>query len=235
MFFFAGLACRHKVSARGRRLCHFPQPTAASTTPGRTATQLPKTAATISAARSRLRPQAGLGEQYADVTIPAIPAVDLKMLEEEPTGWPALLQQPLVKDPRGPIIGFRSGVRSALLCLSGAGGRKEWYRLKGNGMPQGGFTIRTHQPAGIAHPCRDVRGSSHEHTTHRELYMNEEIAKALRARSAAAGAAATAAKDAVGATALGGSTAYSARAHARAGGEARTVPVRKRGARLVEV
>lgn len=50
---------------------------------------------------------------------------------------PALLSEPLLKSSNGQIVGYQSGVRSALIKVG-----SNWYRLKGCGNNYDGFPLK---------------------------------------------------------------------------------------------
>eukprot|EP00941_MAST-03F_sp_MAST-3F-sp1_P001716 g1716.t1 len=79
--------------------------------------QLSKNVETVKAAQNRLRPQSKLGDSYHDVTIPAIPAVDIiSKSTSNNRNWPSVLCTPLVKSPDdGNVLAYVSGTRSALV------------------------------------------------------------------------------------------------------------------------
>lgn len=122
-----------------------------------------------------------------DVVLPAIPALDIIQtheLSKNSSKLPEVLRHPLIKtplnDPRATVIGFVSGVRSGLIKVG-----TTWYRLKGSGNNDKGFTIRTTSGskggfAGTIKPWRDIRGCAFPHTALRELLMTSQIDKLLQ-------------------------------------------------------
>lgn len=126
------------------------------------------------AARKRVRPLSGLGDEYRNVVVPAMPCSDLDIraarLVVQP---PQQLREPLMKHPYGRFIAVQSGVRSAILrCEDGAA-----YRLKGCGNNYEAFPIR---PLLISSDPKfaellNARGSAFVHTATRELYMTQTI------------------------------------------------------------
>ena len=120
----------------------------------------------------------------APVTVPAMPCLELgrnnslqpdALVEER---LPPELEAPLIKSAlqgQGPCVpAFASGVRSALVPLGGV-----VYRLKGCGNGDGPFVIRTtHAKTGAR---REVRGSAFVHTGRRELFVAQELTRALSA------------------------------------------------------
>lgn len=131
-----------------------------------------------------------------DVVVPAIPALDVVSGVSAPAApSPELLQQPVVKVPlvqngllgqNAPLVrngphacnAVASGVRSALVKLDG-----HWYRLKGCGNFDQGFTVRVNQRGALqkgARAWRDVRGAAFPHTAKRELYMTAYVSTRLR-------------------------------------------------------
>eukprot|EP00929_Paragymnodinium_shiwhaense_P082209 TRINITY_DN43257_c0_g1_i1.p1 TRINITY_DN43257_c0_g1~~TRINITY_DN43257_c0_g1_i1.p1 ORF type:complete len:590 (+),score=114.02 TRINITY_DN43257_c0_g1_i1:85-1770(+) len=133
----------------------------------------------VSVARSLARKDP---QPHADgglpVVVPCMPTVDYVCDEEESTdvsSWPAYLQQPLLKVPASSSTAscpkaFASGVRSALVKLDG-----HWYRLKGSGNNDEGFTVLTEQKLGH----RQIRGSAFRHTAACENYVGAHLAKSL--------------------------------------------------------
>ena len=99
----------------------------------------------------------------ADVVIPGIPALDIECVAPggpsvDVSDWPAFLRTPVVKCESPGDTGtaeapkaVASGVRSALVKLDGV-----WYRLKGCGNGDQGFTVR--ESRGSAGTWRDIRG-----------------------------------------------------------------------------
>ncbi len=97
---------------------------------------------------------------------------------------PAALQTPLIKvplanAPADAVRGVASGTRSALVPLDG-----KWYRLKGCGNNDEGFTVRHNPPLG--QPLapgktrwRDVRGSAFRDTSLTELHQSERVVEAM--------------------------------------------------------
>lgn len=110
-----------------------------------------------------------------DVVIPAIPALDVVMVDnnnnkkDEQEDLPLTLQMPLIKvgsnDDGTCFCGVASGARSALIKVSGT-----WFRLKGCGDWDKGFTVRQNHGG-----WRDIRGCAFEHTAKRELFVTESL------------------------------------------------------------
>jgi hypothetical protein len=125
------------------------------------------------AAIERRKPLSHLGDEYAKLVVPAIPATDLEyQASSTVTAWPELLQQPLLKAKEGKIVGVQSGVRSAMICID-----NDWYRLKGCGNNYDGFPIK---PVDGNDKLVNIRGSTFQHTVIRELYMTDLVNKALK-------------------------------------------------------
>lgn len=119
-------------------------------------------------ANARNKPLASLGEEYANLVIPAIPATDPVLIQTGPaTDLPSIFKVPLLKTEGGPIPGIQSGRRSALVKYGG-----KWYRLKGCGDLYLGF------PFGEVefHPkLVQIRGSMFEYTVSRELIISDFV------------------------------------------------------------
>jgi hypothetical protein len=133
---------------------------------------------------------------------PAIPALDLVRTPTPASlaateALPVELRRPLIKvreaeAGEGAIRGVASGTRSALVKLGSS-----WYRLKGCGNNDEGFTVKTerqaedkpehapddYKPAYIE--FRQVRGSAFPHTAARELVVAGRVATALAPHDAA--------------------------------------------------
>ncbi|KNC51960.1 uncharacterized protein AMSG_08206 [Thecamonas trahens ATCC 50062] len=148
--------------------------------------------AAVASAAARTEPLGHLGPAYASLVVPAIPAPDIDV-EKGPTAChelPQLLRElPLVKVPitaddggqivvagdgdvdgTGPLA-VASGIRSALVRVAG-----EWFRLKGCGNNDEGFVIReVETDDGRERGLVNIRGSSFEHTTIREMLMTHKI------------------------------------------------------------
>lgn len=112
----------------------------------------------------RLQGSSYLGDEYANLILPSIPAPDLivNQKKEGSHDLPKVLQKPILKDANGKIVGIQSGVRSGLVCLEG-----KWYRLKGCGNHYDGFPLRC---VSKKDNTWEIRGCTFEHTCHRELY-----------------------------------------------------------------
>jgi hypothetical protein len=133
---------------------------------------------------------------------PAIPALDLVRVPTPAStaafdALPVELRRPLLKvreaeAGEGAIRGVASGTRSALIKLGST-----WYRLKGCGNNDEGFTVKTERQAQgkpddapddykpAFTEFRQVRGSAFPHTAARELVVAGRVATALAARNAA--------------------------------------------------
>ena len=89
----------------------------------------------IKKALSRSKPS----EEYDDLVVPEIPAVDLKMKVANDTNkFPELLRKPLIKKKDGKIVAFTSGIRSAIVKTN----EGRYYRLKGCGNNYDLFPLR---------------------------------------------------------------------------------------------
>ncbi len=103
------------------------------------------------------------------VIVPAIPALALVATESAESALPAQLLVPLVKTrsrQENSLEAVASGVRSALVKVG-----SKWYRLKGCGNHEDGFTWRSNKAAG----WRDVRGCAFEETALRECFMTAQL------------------------------------------------------------
>lgn len=125
--------------------------------------------------------------------------------------WPEALKSPLVKEEHdsnaGSTLAYGSGQRSALLCdgdgqsSEGKGKVERWFRLKGCGMPDRGFTVEdalddngepiqisiTHNETSDTDindmrllNIRKIRGAAYSHTCAIELRMTARIDELLR-------------------------------------------------------
>jgi len=122
----------------------------------------------------------------AGLVMPAIPALDIKHKPAKREGvrppyLPEALSRPLIKVPEGAphtLRGVASGTRSALVKVEGV-----WYRLKGCGNNDEGFTVRVEksrvQGTDSFELRRDLRGSAFPHTAARELAMSGRVKAAL--------------------------------------------------------
>ena len=114
------------------------------------------------------------------IVVPVLPAstiVPIAPISNDVGTWPEKLQLPLIKGIGGSEVvnGYKSGARSSLVSFDG-----EWYRLKGSGNHQDGFTIRTNQsPEGS---WTDVRGCAFMNTAFTELYYTEKITTQLQSQ-----------------------------------------------------
>ena len=134
----------------------------------------------VTRAKSRCDPQEGLGEAYATLLVPAIPAPDIAYEEADVAEGvlPPQLGGPVVKvegeEGGGEVVyGVASGVRSGLAKVDGV-----WYRLKGCGNNNEGFVVREVDTAeGREKGLVNIRGSSFVHTSVRELYMTHRVAQ----------------------------------------------------------
>lgn len=145
---------------------------------------------------ARMSDCSALGEEYASVYQPCIPAADpvADFKADAVADLPEVLRKPLVKTADGPIEGIRSGGRSAIIMLG-----KTAYRLKGCGNyvdgEYAGKTLRFPFPGMPVAPmekidwstfmevpgAREVRGVAFPHTVDRELLMAGVVDEAMRA------------------------------------------------------
>jgi hypothetical protein len=145
-----------------------------------------RTSEQIEQVTQRLKPQQIDGIELP-VIVPGIPALDFILKSVTPqdttTTLPDLFQSPLVKcshgDPFAIYSGLASGVRSGLIQVD-----HRWYRLKGCGNHDQGFTLRKR-----IHPTTtssstssveqrdwcDIRGCAFMNTTLRELFYTEKF------------------------------------------------------------
>ena len=167
------------------------------------------------AARAAAESKGGVGGAYksaagaaakgeATITVPAVPALDLVRTPSAASGdalaaLPAALRAPLIKvreseAPPGALRGVASGTRSALVKIEGV-----WYRLKGCGNNDEGFTVRSSAVQKLGpdaagrrtetlydadgkvsfFPSVDARGAAFPWTAARELVMSGRLAAAL--------------------------------------------------------
>jgi hypothetical protein len=128
-----------------------------------------------------------LGQEYFNLVLPAIPALDITDEKETDTSQsltnsllPEGLREPLLKVDENDkeqgskqyLHGLQSGRRSALIKVD-----NKWYRLKGCGDLGQGFPLRRVEtpPTGAPEECWELRGCMFEHTVSRELYMTNKI------------------------------------------------------------
>eukprot|EP00930_Biecheleria_cincta_P047396 TRINITY_DN32849_c0_g1_i1.p1 TRINITY_DN32849_c0_g1~~TRINITY_DN32849_c0_g1_i1.p1 ORF type:complete len:627 (+),score=110.64 TRINITY_DN32849_c0_g1_i1:53-1933(+) len=130
-----------------------------------------------------------------DIIVPAIPALDFGQIlgvkgsnDEKVSGWPSFMRTPLIKVgknipesmmrpvPGGPEKAFASGVRSCVFKLDG-----QWYRLKGSGNNDEGFTVQSDLNSG-KELTRQIRGSAWLHTAVRENFMAAQLASSMQPR-----------------------------------------------------
>lgn len=141
-----------------------------------------------------------------DIVVPAIPALDIaRRGKADPEldsatlqQWPDGLREPLLKGngasppPKAVLKAVASGVRSCVVKTAAG-----WFRLKGCGNHDEGFTIRESgeaatanggDPVGIdgaaAKPAhtRQMRGSAWLHTAIRENYVLAQLSRVLEPR-----------------------------------------------------
>lgn len=141
----------------------------------------------------RQGPCSHLGDAYKQHIVPCIPAADVTVraapsFHITPSLSGAVTKclikvPPLEQGPRqGPDLpqklhtGFASGVRSAMLFNRDTA---QWYRLKGCGNNADGFLV---SPVETGSTHVTIRGSSFEHTTHRELLYSQIIGRLLQKR-----------------------------------------------------
>lgn len=158
-----------------------------------------------------------LGPEYSNLVLDAIPCVistsngvsnGVSNSSDARPAIPAELSVPLIKGRLGcgQVSAFGSGARSALIKSKSHEGRiGKWYRLKGCGMPDVGFTVvdvlddmgkprhlETFVAGGaegeggeedsggaVRKVLRKIRGSSYHHTCAIELTMSSEVDKIL--------------------------------------------------------
>jgi len=134
-------------------------------------------------ALARRKPLSHLGEAYAQVVVPALPAVDWERGEKgeklAESNWPPELStMPLLKVPEdsgsallpSALHGVASGIRSGIVRARG-----RWWRLKGCGNRSDGFPVEVKGDQGEL----NVRGCTFEHTTNTELRMTSLATEAL--------------------------------------------------------
>ena len=115
------------------------------------------------------------GPEYMTLILPSIPGTDPKLnkLEKDLKNLPKELQTPLIKSKEGKILGYHSGVRSAILPLDG-----KFFRLKGCGNMFEKFPLQQ-----LSDETRDdlveIRGCTFEHTSSRELLYFGKINKLM--------------------------------------------------------
>ena len=129
----------------------------------------------------RKRPLACLGEGYADVVVPAMPALDWQADVTTRKDWPPEISNvPLLKvsrtgeEARSPsaLEGVASGIRSALVRARG-----RWFRLKGCGNRDEGFPVEVKGD----HGERTLRGCCFQHTVDTEMRMTQLVCEVLTA------------------------------------------------------
>jgi len=123
-----------------------------------------------------------LGKDYEHFILPCTPANEIFCKKHDAEFSVCtnkdennLLDQCLIKvsdNSRDRIKGFQSGIRSAIVQWNDG----KFYRLKGCGNNNDGFTIRK---MGMPKDAIEVRGCAFKHTAIRELYMSEVIGEVL--------------------------------------------------------
>ena len=128
----------------------------------------------------RKGPLIHLGEDYSEVVVPAMPALDWRAeLSEVHRSWaPEIYAMPLLKvsgsgeEAKAPsaLQGVASGIRSALVKARG-----RWFRLKGCGNRDEGFLVEKKGDKGE----QTLRGCCFKHTADTELRMTELVCQVL--------------------------------------------------------
>eukprot|EP01080_Neovahlkampfia_damariscottae_P010487 gene10487-3009_t len=115
------------------------------------------------------------GPEYMSLILPAVPGTDpiINKLEKDVSSFPIQLQKPIMKSRDGNILGYHSGIRSAIIPFNG-----KYYRLKGCGNMYEKFPLFQ-----IPHEERDdlveIRGCTFEHTSSRELLYFGKVNKLM--------------------------------------------------------
>ena len=136
---------------------------------------------------NRQFPQSQLGVQYSHLLIPGLPCLET-ICDEKTTlndnddgdSIPQYMLKPLIKcgitDPKRikNIIGYKSGIRSALIYDNKL---NTWFRLKGCGNNDKGFIYQCVNDGRL--PLIEVRGCSFKHTTFIEMNMTNIINNAF--------------------------------------------------------
>lgn len=163
----------------------------------------------IKTVKQRRKPQINLGSEYSNLLLPSMPCHDIQIIdyaekqEHKPKGL--ISAAPLIKckstdySIKKDIIGYKSGIRSALIKIDDEEDLKHtdnknnknekqdsiishdhvrWYRLKGCGNNDLGYFPFQCIEDGQS-PLIEIRGCCFEHTANRELKMTYDIQKIL--------------------------------------------------------
>lgn len=129
-----------------------------------------------------------LGPDYANLVLDALPSIDLTACDDSTVPLvpliPVCLHRPLLKgslsDECNGVLAYGSGARSALFRDITQGedniAPAKWYRLKGCGMPDKGFTVQNL----LVNPLQMIRGAGYIHTSSAELVMTHIIEQTLK-------------------------------------------------------
>jgi len=124
--------------------------------------------------RVRMGSQAHLGDEYANLRVPAVPAVDIAgdlPAVDDQMNLRTELRQPLLKTPIGTLVGVASGEDSALVAVG-----KKWYRLKGCGQFASGFPTTPIFPDSRKTKTEEyLQGCAFDHTSKRDLHMTKVV------------------------------------------------------------
>jgi len=115
-------------------------------------------------------------ERYDDWFIPAVPAVEISISMGEKL--PEELKRPLIKSEFGEILGFQSGICSAILFPKSKDFQN--FRLKGCGFGNNGFVTEVSLYANGGR-YQELRGAQFENTCQREQHMNRIVNQRLEA------------------------------------------------------